>query len=167
MVLAGRPAHRKVACKHQGQHEQARSSPLIRYCRTTFHSYSRHLALTLAGRAFGIVDDTMLTRHAASEVRYGGGGAWLPTENVVAAARTGQHNNVPSRSRYFAQRLGFGRPRPARHDATPADVEKLPAEIESIDARLDKTGRLVQQSEAQLNLIDARMAEQQKQEQSL
>ena len=34
VVLAGRPAHRKVACKRQGQPEQASSSPLIHYSNT-------------------------------------------------------------------------------------------------------------------------------------
>jgi predicted nucleic acid-binding Zn-ribbon protein len=47
-----------------------------------------------------------------------------------------------------------------------AGVEKIAAEIERVNARLVETGKLMQQSEGQLSLIDSRMAELQQQEQS-
>lgn len=48
-----------------------------------------------------------------------------------------------------------------------SDVEKLAAERERINARLVETGKLIQQSEAQLTQIEGRLGELEKQEKSL
>ncbi len=48
-----------------------------------------------------------------------------------------------------------------------SDVEKLAAERERINARLVETGKLIQQSEAQLTQIEGRLGELEKQEENL
>ena len=59
------------------------------------------------------------------------------------------------------------RPRERRSKELQADLDKIAAERQRINARLVETAKLIQQSEAQLNLIESRLGELEAQEKHL
>lgn len=85
---------------------------------------------------------------------------------VIAMPASAQMSKDEAKKKLEADRSKLEQTQKMRKDIQ-SDVEKLASERERINARLVETGKLIQQSEAQLTQIEGRLGELEKQEENL